>query len=119
MLADPECVTNPILQLDLGKAGITSIIWATGFAVDYSWLNVYYAFDENGRPQHQRGVSAEPRCLFHRFAVVVTPWVQVLSGACGMMPSILPTISQHSVNTFLIVMHHNVNPDHVIPDSQV
>src|SRR5215472_13355102 len=27
---DPECVTNPIVALDLAKAGVTSIIWATG-----------------------------------------------------------------------------------------
>ena len=60
---DPECVTNPILELDLAKAGVTSIIWATGFAVDYSWLKVD-AFDENGKPQHQRGVSREPGVYF-------------------------------------------------------
>jgi len=61
--ADPECVTNPILQLDLTKAGVTSIIWATGFATDYSWLKVN-AFDANGKPQHQRGVSSEPGVYF-------------------------------------------------------
>ncbi len=60
---DPDCATNPILELDLADVGITSIIWATGFTVDYSWLNVN-AFDENGRPQHQRGVSAEPGVYF-------------------------------------------------------
>jgi putative flavoprotein involved in K+ transport len=64
MLPDPECVTNPILELDLAEAGITSVLWATGFAVDFSWLNVYYAFDENGKPQHQRGVSTEPGIYF-------------------------------------------------------
>lgn len=61
--ADPDCVTHPILELDLAKAGVTSIIWATGFAVDFSWLNVA-AFDEDGRPNHQRGVSAEPGIYF-------------------------------------------------------
>ncbi|VVQ14217.1 hypothetical protein PS914_05574 [Pseudomonas fluorescens] len=60
---DPECVTNPILELDLAKAGVTSIIWATGFATDYSWLKVD-AFDDNGKPQHQRGVSNEPGVYF-------------------------------------------------------
>ena len=60
---DPECVTDPILELDLAGAGVTSIIWATGFAVDYSWLQVD-AFDENGKPQHQRGVSTEPGVYF-------------------------------------------------------
>ncbi|RON47732.1 FAD-dependent oxidoreductase [Pseudomonas frederiksbergensis] len=60
---DPDCVTNPILELDLVKAGVTSIIWATGFATDYSWLKVN-AFDDNGKPQHQRGVSSEPGVYF-------------------------------------------------------
>jgi putative flavoprotein involved in K+ transport len=61
--ADPPCMTNPILKLSLAKAGIGSIIWATGYALDYSWLQVD-AFDEKGRPKHHRGVSAEPGVYF-------------------------------------------------------
>jgi putative flavoprotein involved in K+ transport len=61
--SDPECVTHPILDLDLEKAGVTSIIWATGYAVDFSWLDVD-AFDEKGKPKHQRGVSKEPGIYF-------------------------------------------------------
>lgn len=60
---DPQCMTDPILELNLAEAGITAIIWATGYAVDYSWLKVD-AFDENGRPRHQRGVSVEPGIYF-------------------------------------------------------
>ncbi|MGC7101271.1 flavin-containing monooxygenase [Amycolatopsis lurida] len=60
---DPACVTDPILDLDLASAGIGSIVWATGYAVDYSWLRVG-ALDENGRPKHRRGVSAEPGVYF-------------------------------------------------------
>ncbi|MBF4549859.1 flavin-containing monooxygenase [Pseudoclavibacter sp. VKM Ac-2888] len=59
----PECVEHPLAQLDLAEAGITSIIWATGFAVDYSWLPVE-AVDEHGRPKQQRGVSTEPGIYF-------------------------------------------------------
>lgn len=61
--ADPECLTNPIRGLDLAKSGITSVIWATGFASDYSWLQVD-AFDDKGKPKHQRGVSSEPGIYF-------------------------------------------------------
>ena len=60
---DPKCVTDPVLQLNLAEAGVTSIIWATGFAVDYSWLKVD-ACDENGKPKHHRGISAEPGVYF-------------------------------------------------------
>jgi putative flavoprotein involved in K+ transport len=60
---DPDCMTNPILELDLKKAGITTILWATGYALDFGWLKVD-AFDETGRPKHQRGVSAERGVYF-------------------------------------------------------
>ncbi|MFM0500580.1 flavin-containing monooxygenase [Paraburkholderia caffeinilytica] len=63
MLPDPECVTHPLPELDLAAAGVTSIVWATGYAVDYSWLYVN-AFDANGKPRHQRGVSTEPGVYF-------------------------------------------------------
>jgi putative flavoprotein involved in K+ transport len=62
-LENPECVTHPILQLDLEEAGITSIIWATGYTTDYSWLQVD-AFDEKNKPKHQRGVSSEAGVYF-------------------------------------------------------
>ena len=52
----PREVTDPILELDLAAAGITTIIWATGFRLDYEWFEID-AFDERGRPVHQRGVS--------------------------------------------------------------
>jgi len=60
---EPECVSKPLLELDLAKAGIGTIIWATGYAVDFSWLQVD-AFDAKGKPQHQRGVSSEPGIYF-------------------------------------------------------
>jgi len=60
---DPECVTDPCLELDLAEAGVTTVIWATGFAADYSWLEVD-AFDDDGRPKHRRGVSSEPGVYF-------------------------------------------------------
>ncbi len=60
---DPDCVTDPLLELDLAEAGVTTILWATGFAVDFGWLKVD-AFDENGRPKHQRGISSEPGIYF-------------------------------------------------------
>jgi putative flavoprotein involved in K+ transport len=44
-------------------AGITSVIWATGFAADYSWLKLD-TFSETGAPKHQRGVAAEPGLYF-------------------------------------------------------
>ena len=60
---DPECMSTPLRELDLADSGVTSIIWATGFAFDFGWLEVD-AFDQNGKPEHQRGVSREPGIYF-------------------------------------------------------
>ncbi len=59
----PACATTPLHQLDLADAGVTTVLWATGFAVDYGWLKVD-AFDAEGKPKHQRGVSVEPGIYF-------------------------------------------------------
>lgn len=69
VLADPDCMTTPIRELDLAAAGITSIIWATGYATDFSWLPSG-AMDEKGKPRHQRGVSSEPGIYF-----IGLPWL--------------------------------------------
>ena len=53
----PETALNPIREIDLAANGITTILWATGYSVDYSWLKVSGALTETGKPQHQRGVS--------------------------------------------------------------
>ena len=60
---DPDCVTHPILSLDLGAAGVTAIIWATGFTYDFGWLQVP-VFDAKGIPQHLRGVTSVPGLYF-------------------------------------------------------
>ncbi len=65
----PPCVTEPLASLDLAEAGISTIIWATGFRTDYSWLQVD-ALDADGRPAHRRGVSTEPGVYF-----VGLPWL--------------------------------------------
>jgi len=67
---DPACVREPILELDLAAAGVTTILWATGYAQDFGWLQVD-AFDADGKPRHQRGVSAEPGIYF-----LGLPWLQ-------------------------------------------
>ncbi|OOB92215.1 flavin-containing monooxygenase [Rathayibacter sp. VKM Ac-2630] len=60
---DPACLTDPIRELDLAGAGVTSIVWATGFTSDYGWLPEG-ALDEDGRPRHRRGVSPETGVYF-------------------------------------------------------
>ena len=63
MFPDPASLSDPIGSLDLASEGITTIIWATGYKQDFSWLKVE-AFDDRGAPIHQRGVSKEPGVYF-------------------------------------------------------
>jgi putative flavoprotein involved in K+ transport len=60
---DPDCLRDPLRGLDLAEAGIGTVLWATGYATDYGWLQVD-AFDAAGKPRHQRGVSTEPGIYF-------------------------------------------------------
>lgn len=59
----PEGVTDPRRELALAEAGVGAVVWATGYATDYGWLQVD-AVDEHGRPRHRRGVSSEPGVYF-------------------------------------------------------
>ena len=60
---DPACVVDPIRSLRLHDAGIGSIVWATGYALDFGWLKVP-VFDEHGVPVHRRGVTSVPGMYF-------------------------------------------------------
>lgn len=64
----PDGFQTP-LRLDLASAGVTSIIWATGYAFDFGWLQAG-AFDARGRPVHENGVSTVPG-LYH----LGLPWL--------------------------------------------
>ena len=52
-LWEPE---NETTELDLEAAGITSVIWATGFTPDWSYVGLPI-FDGTGYPVQQRGVT--------------------------------------------------------------
>jgi putative flavoprotein involved in K+ transport len=50
---------TPCLSLDLKQRGIRTIIWATGFRPDYSWLNLP-VLNGRGRLVHDGGVVSAP-----------------------------------------------------------
>ena len=52
-----------ISELDLKSAGITSVIWATGFKFDFSMVKLP-VFDEDGYPVQKRGVTEYPGLYF-------------------------------------------------------
>ena len=49
----------PPLSLDLARSGIRTVLWATGFRPDHSWLDVP-VFDRKGRIRHDGGVVDAP-----------------------------------------------------------
>ena len=68
---DPECLVNPVRQLNLSDAGVKTIIWATGYKQNFDWLGVD-AFDTDGKPEHVRGVSKQAGIYF-----LGLPWLSM------------------------------------------
>ena len=57
--AKTEFGAPPDLQMNLADRGIKTIVWATGFRPDYSWLNLP-VLDRKGNLVHQAGVLNLP-----------------------------------------------------------
>lgn len=56
-------------SLDLEAAGITSVVWSTGFRSDWSWVDAP-AFDDAGAPVHHRGLS-----IVEGLSFIGLPWL--------------------------------------------
>jgi putative flavoprotein involved in K+ transport len=70
---DPADLPGPVRAgprtLDLEEAAVQTVIWATGFTGDFSWIEVD-VLDEDGLPVHDEGVTASPGLYF-----VGLPWL--------------------------------------------
>ena len=51
--------SSPPLGLDLRSGHVKTIVWATGFRPDYSWLDVP-VLDDKGMIRHDGGVAESP-----------------------------------------------------------
>jgi len=56
---EPTAVRRPPLGIDLRTGEIRTVVWATGFRPDFSWLDVP-VFDHRGRLRHDGGVTRWP-----------------------------------------------------------
>jgi putative flavoprotein involved in K+ transport len=56
---DTRIDDSPTLTMNLGNGSIRTIIWATGFRPDYSWLDVP-VLDRKGHIKHDGGVVESP-----------------------------------------------------------
>ena len=72
----PYSFDPPILQhLDLGAAGIGTVIWASGYRLDLDWVRPA-DLDEMGYPRHARGVTDVPGLYF-----LGLPWLYTLGSS--------------------------------------
>jgi putative flavoprotein involved in K+ transport len=63
-----ECV-SPLRRLNLREAKVSTVIWATGFTSDFSWIHLP-VLDADGGPIFQRGISPVRGLYFLGF-----PWL--------------------------------------------
>jgi putative flavoprotein involved in K+ transport len=72
---DPPCLVEPLRHLDLHAAGVTSVIWATGYDVDFGWLQIP-VFDPHGCPVHRSGITDVPGLYF-----LGLPWLSKMNSS--------------------------------------
>jgi putative flavoprotein involved in K+ transport len=62
-------VPQTVTELDLNRAGIRSVLWATGYQLDFSWVHLP-VLDAWQYPRHERGITTFPGLY-----VVGLPWL--------------------------------------------
>src|SRR6516165_6567138 len=72
---DPPCLTDAIRQLDKDSIGLGSLIWATGYTFDFSWIDLP-VLDAGGAPIHDQGVAPLPGIYF-----VGLPWLSKMNSS--------------------------------------
>jgi len=69
--SDPQCIKDPILELNLKKSSIKTIIWATGYKLNFDWMKLD-VFDKFEKPIHNNGISNEKGIYF-----LGLPWLSM------------------------------------------
>jgi len=75
IVPDPPCVLEPLRRIDRTGAGIASVIWATGYAFDYGWIDLP-VLSPGGEPRHDGGVAPVPGIYF-----LGLPWLSTMSSS--------------------------------------
>jgi putative flavoprotein involved in K+ transport len=72
---DPPCLTRPVRHLDGNSVGLGSLIWATGYTFDFSWIDLP-VLDAGGAPIHDEGVAPLPGIYF-----LGLPWLSRMNSS--------------------------------------
>jgi putative flavoprotein involved in K+ transport len=83
--AGPGVAEAGLTRLDLAAAGVSAVVWCTGFTASFDWIHLPVV-DDSGRPLHHRGVSPVPGLYFLGF-----PWLH--SRKSGVIHGILEDAS--------------------------
>ncbi|MGG5821211.1 NAD(P)-binding domain-containing protein [Falsiroseomonas sp. HW251] len=63
LAALPPALLWPPIALDLRAEGVASVVWATGYALDFSWIGLP-VLRANGQPRHEKGITPVPGLAF-------------------------------------------------------
>jgi putative flavoprotein involved in K+ transport len=83
---------------DGARLAPAAVIWATGFAVDHSWVQVP-VFDDAARLMHQRGVTCAPGLYFHGLTWQYTRGSALLGWVKGDAQYIAGRIAEHAATS--------------------
>jgi putative flavoprotein involved in K+ transport len=95
-LPDPADVAEPLRRLDLAACGVGAVIWATGYGVDFGWIELP-VLDTHGEPLHHRGVTAIPGLYFLGLPWMTTVNSSFLSGVGDDASALAGHIADHSL----------------------
>ena len=74
-----DAAVDVIREIDIRAAGIRSVIWATGYSLDFGWVELP-VFNASGEPIQRRGVTAAQGIYFLGLKRLHTEKSSVLSG---------------------------------------
>lgn len=90
----PFRTTGEAVELDLAREGIRTVVWATGYARNYSWLNTP-VLDHRGEIVQRGGVTAAPG-LFVLGLVFLRRRRSSFIDGCGLdAEELAPTVKAH------------------------
>jgi putative flavoprotein involved in K+ transport len=58
-----KAISTPVAHLNFKDAGVSAIVWASGFRCEFDWVKLPI-FDDGGEPLHRRGVTQFPGIYF-------------------------------------------------------
>ena len=92
---EPTVVPDlPTLDLDLANGAIETIIWATGFRPDYSWLDVD-VLDQKGTVRHDGGVVDSPGMYLIGAPFLRRRKSSFIDGACDDAQDLIVDLAGH------------------------